>query len=110
MSAVETISSLSSVPTDSDELGGTKETSEPYRYQHLLPHFSQESQYPPLTSFEHVDPAFRALSHPNPRAFLEHATKVIDLTPKLGTEIQGVSLVGLDSAGRDQLALEVIFR
>lgn len=77
-----------------------------YRYAHLLPHFSAD-HYPPLTPFEHVDPALRALSYDNPRAFLDNATSVRELTPYLGTEITGVNLAELDSAGRDQLALEV---
>ncbi|KAF8649898.1 hypothetical protein AX16_005657 [Volvariella volvacea WC 439] len=82
---------------------------EPYRYAHLLPHFS-EDRYPPLTPFNHVDPGFRALSHPNPHAFLDNATSVIELTPWLGTEVRGVSLTNLDSDSRDQLALEVARR
>ena len=77
-----------------------------YRYAHLLPHFSAD-RYPPLTPFEHVDPALRALSHDNPRAFLDNATSVRELTPYLGSEVTGVNLAELDSAGRDQLALEV---
>jgi sulfonate dioxygenase len=80
-----------------------------YRYAHLLPHFSAD-RYPPLTPFEHVDPALRALSHDNPRAFLDNATSVRELTPYIGTEITGVNLAKLDSAGRDQLALEVAKR
>ena len=77
-----------------------------YRYAHLLPHFSAD-RYPPLTPFEHVDPALRALSHDDPRAFLDNATSVRELTPYLGTKVTGVNLAKLDSAGRDQLALEV---
>ena len=81
--------------------------SDPYRYKDLLPYFAQDS-YPPLTSFVHIDPGFRALSHPDPRAFLSNAAKVTDLTPNLGTEVQGVQLTELDATGRDQLALQVI--
>jgi sulfonate dioxygenase len=77
-----------------------------YRYAHLLPHFSTD-HYPPLAPFEHVDPASRALSHNNPRAFLNNATSVRELTPHLGTEVSGVNLAELDGTGRDQLALEV---
>lgn len=83
-----------------------KEEEEPYRYAHLLPHFSVD-RYPPLTPFEHVDPGHRALSHPNPRSFLDGANSVDELTPHLGTEVIGVNLAELDSAGRDQVALEV---
>lgn len=79
---------------------------EEYRYAHLLPHFSVD-RYPPLTPFEHVDPGHRALSHPNPLAFLEGASVVDEITPHLGTEVVGVNLAELDSTGRDQLALEV---
>jgi sulfonate dioxygenase len=79
---------------------------EEYRYAHLLPSFSAD-RYPPLTPFEHVDPGHRALSHPNPRAFLEGATSVSELTPRLGTEVIGINLAELDNTGRDQLALEV---
>ena len=77
-----------------------------YRYAHLLPHFSAD-RYPPLTPFEHVDPASRALSHDNPRAFLDNATIVHELTPYLGTEVTGVNLAENDRTERDQLALEV---
>jgi sulfonate dioxygenase len=84
-----------------------KPESNRYRYEHLLPYFAADN-YPPLTPFEHIDPGSRALSHPNPRAFLDNATKVTDLTPTLGTEVQGLNLTELDSSGKDQLALEVI--
>lgn len=92
--------------TKEDQRSVEPASQEPYRYAHLLPHFSQE-HYPPLTPFDHIDPGARALSHPNPRAFLDNATSVVELTPSLGTEVQGVSLTDLDSNGRDELALEV---
>ncbi|KAG6866880.1 hypothetical protein C0991_008817 [Blastosporella zonata] len=83
-----------------------KKEEEPYRYAHLLPHFSHD-HYLPLTPFEHVDPGHRALSHPNPRSFLDNAT-VVELTPNLGNEVHGVNLAELANEGRDQLALEVM--
>jgi sulfonate dioxygenase len=78
-----------------------------YKYAEYMPTFVND-QYPPLTPFEHVDPAARALSHTNPRAFLDNATKVVEITPFLGSEVLGLDLTSLDSDGRDQLALEVI--
>jgi len=88
----------------------SEEKNEPeYRYAHLLPDFSAD-RYPPLTSFDHVDPGHRALSHPNPQEFLEKATSIDEITPHLGTEIVGINLAELDSRGRDQLALEVAKR
>ncbi|KAF9535327.1 TauD-domain-containing protein [Crepidotus variabilis] len=80
-----------------------------YRYAHLLPDFTRE-HFPPLTPFDHVDPGSRALTHSNPRAFLEGASSVVEITPHLGTEVYGVNLAQLDSTGRDQVALEVARR
>ncbi|KAG5651559.1 hypothetical protein H0H81_008237 [Sphagnurus paluster] len=101
----ETISAAS-VPfhVDPDESKEPQEGHEPYRYAHLLPHFSPD-HHPPLTPFEHVDPGHRALSHPRPRSFLNNAT-VVELTPNLGNEVHGVNLAELNDDARDQLALE----
>ncbi|KAH9912253.1 uncharacterized protein BXZ73DRAFT_93224 [Epithele typhae] len=110
MATVETITeslpTLTLRSTDADKPAAVKEE---YRYAHLLPVFPKEEHYPPLTPFEHVDPAARALSHSNPRAFLDGAS-LVDLTPRLGTEVRGINLVDLDNDGRDQLALEVARR
>lgn len=77
-----------------------------YKYTHLVPAFPKDEHYPPLTPFEHVDPGHRALSHPNPRSFLDGA-KVIQLTPPIGEEVRGVNLATLTDDEKDQLALEV---
>ncbi|KAL5534660.1 hypothetical protein ACEPAG_1124 [Sanghuangporus baumii] len=82
---------------------------ETYKYAQLLPVFPKEL-FPPLEPFEHVDPGHRALTHPNPRSFLDNATSVIELTPNLGTEVYGVNLAKLTSDERDQVALEVARR
>ena len=107
MSAVETITqALPSLTLRGNQSEGDKKEGE-YKYAHLLPVFPKDEHYPPLTPFEHVDPGLRALSHPNPRSFLDNATSVIEITPRLGTEVRGVNLATLDNDGRDQLALEV---
>ncbi|KAF8604954.1 TauD-domain-containing protein [Ceratobasidium sp. AG-I] len=83
-----------------------------YPFAHLLPTFDKAEHYPPLTPFEHTDPAARANALPEAeqRTFLRNATRVKNLTPKLGTEVQGVDLTSLNAADRDQLALEVARR
>ncbi|KAF8898455.1 TauD-domain-containing protein [Infundibulicybe gibba] len=103
--------SLRSAPgSDNKTEENPEKTAEsPYRYAHLLPHFSRD-HYPPLTPYEHVDPGSRALAHSNPRAFLDNATSVVELTPNLGTEVRGINLAELDNSSRDQLALEVARR
>lgn len=91
---------------EKEQKSGLVRDEEPYRYAALLPVFNND-RYPPLEPFDHVDPGSRALNHPNPRSFLDGATKIDELTPSLGTEVHGVSLANLNSDERDQLALEV---
>lgn len=77
-----------------------------YPYAHLLPAPDPSLHYPPLTPFHHIDPAHRALHHPDPRSFLDTAA-VIQLTPAFGSQVTGLNLADLDNNARDQLALEV---
>jgi sulfonate dioxygenase len=86
-----------------------KDQDQEYRYSHLLPVFNS-ARYPPLTPFRHEDPARRALSHPDPLTFLQTATRLDELSPALGTEIEGVNLAKLTSDEKDQLALFVAKR
>ncbi|KAG8744413.1 hypothetical protein FRC10_010191 [Ceratobasidium sp. 414] len=83
-----------------------------YPFAHLLPVFDKSEHFPPLTPFKHVDPAARANALPEAeqRAFLRNATRVRDLTPKIGREVTGIDLTAIGGAGRDQLALEVARR
>ena len=85
------------------------EKGQEYRYAHLFPTFSSD-RYPPLVPYDHVDPGQRALSLPNPHAFLDGATSISEITPRFGTEVVGINLAKLDSTGRDQVALEVGIR
>jgi len=80
-----------------------------YKYKHLLPIYVPTS-LPPLVPFEHIDPGSRALSHKNPRVFLANATRVTNLTPQIGTEVDGVQLSGLSDEAKDQLGLFVAQR
>ncbi|KAJ3889723.1 TauD-domain-containing protein [Lentinula edodes] len=96
-------------PTPKDRGQGPFES---YPYTDLLP-----KVYPnpgeigePLEDFVHVDPGMRALSHPNPRKFLQGATRIENFCPTIGTEIEGVNLVKLTPEERDELALEVARR
>ncbi|PIL30953.1 hypothetical protein GSI_07122 [Ganoderma sinense ZZ0214-1] len=110
MSTVETITeSLPTLTLRQDQSQQPKKEDE-YKYAHMLPVFPKDEHYPPLTPFDHVDPGFRALEHPNPRSFLDNAASVSEITPRLGTEVRGVNLAELDNDGRDQLALEVARR
>ncbi|EIW86476.1 TauD-domain-containing protein [Coniophora puteana RWD-64-598 SS2] len=110
MSTTETINQASEAVSSLTLKTGEQKDQEEYRYAHLLPHFDPSEKFPALTPFEHVDPGSRALKHADPLAFLKNAARVVQLTPRLGTEVRGVSLLSLDGDGRDQLALEVARR
>lgn len=62
-----------------------------------------DTQYPPLEPFEHQDPGH--LGDPKKASLFENATKVIDITPSLGTEIQGLQLSQLTDQQKNDLAL-----
>lgn len=53
--------------------------------------------------FEHVDAGHRA--DPKVPNLLGNATRIVDLSPQVGTEIEGVQLSQLSEAGLDELAL-----
>ncbi|KAK4130095.1 TauD-domain-containing protein, partial [Trichocladium antarcticum] len=59
-------------------------------------------KYPALEPFEHHDPGKRAdPSYPN---LLPAGVAVTDLTATIGTEVRGIPLSSLSSAGKDELA------
>ncbi|PHH93100.1 hypothetical protein CDD83_952 [Cordyceps sp. RAO-2017] len=79
------------------------------KYPHYLPTWDPEQKYPPLEPFEHhehgkdADPSFPNLL-PAGSATISH------LTPTIGSEVRGIQLSSLSSAGKDELALLVAQR
>lgn len=72
-------------------------------YPGYMPFYDPLEKVKDVGTFEHVDPGHRADSGmPN---LLKHATKLMDLSPHVGTEIEGVQLSALSSEGLDELAL-----
>ncbi|KAI0174762.1 hypothetical protein BJ166DRAFT_621194 [Pestalotiopsis sp. NC0098] len=80
----------------------TEEQSEPL-YPAYLPHYDPLEKVEEVGRFEHDDPGHRA--DPLKPNLLKHATKVFDLSPHCGTEIQGVQISKLSTEGLDELAL-----
>ena len=70
-----------------------------YPYARFLPTYDHNVKYPALEPFDHVDPGHAALSDPEPRSFLDGA-KENHLTPKFGSEIEGIQLSKLDSRAK----------
>lgn len=72
------------------------------QYPHYLPTWNRNQLFPPLEPFDHyehgqdADPSF-----PN---LLPVGTKVVNLTPTIGSEVEGIQLSTLNNSGRDELA------
>ncbi|KAI0131847.1 TfdA family taurine catabolism dioxygenase TauD [Xylariales sp. AK1849] len=72
------------------------------KYQHYLPTWNRDQKYPPLEPFEHVEHGKDAdASYPE---LLPEGATITHLTPSTGSEVKGVQLSSLGSAGKDQLA------
>ncbi|SCU95712.1 LAFA_0G01794g1_1 [Lachancea sp. 'fantastica'] len=78
----------------------------------FLPEWDQSQKYGPLTYHDYVDPGLRA--DPGfPNLFPDFApgkATIKKITPKLGTEIEGIQLTQLSDAAKDELALLVAQR
>ncbi|ODQ66884.1 TauD-domain-containing protein [Nadsonia fulvescens var. elongata DSM 6958] len=82
-----------------------------------VPVWNRKDKYEPLTEFQHVDrghfadPSFKSLlsKKAGTQDYID-GVQVRNLTPKFGTEINGVQLSALDDAGKDELALYVAQR
>jgi sulfonate dioxygenase len=72
-------------------------------YPEYMPFYDPLEKVEDVGEFEHDDPGHRAdPSFPN---LLSKATKVENLSPHVGTEIEGVQLSQLSKEGLDELAL-----
>lgn len=72
-------------------------------YPDFMPFYDPLEKVKDIGSFEHFDPGHRA--DPSMPNLLGKATKIMDLSPHVGTEIEGVQISELNEAGLDELAL-----
>ncbi|KAL4990929.1 hypothetical protein BDW68DRAFT_174660 [Aspergillus falconensis] len=89
-----------------DREGGT--TTASVLPPHYLPTWDHSEKYPRLQPLTHSDPGLRA--DPSFPDLLQPGTKIQKLAPTIGSEVTGVQLSSLSSAGKDQLALLVAQR
>ncbi|KAI5962190.1 uncharacterized protein KGF55_003266 [Candida pseudojiufengensis] len=75
------------------------------KYPDFLPTWDPRQKYPPLKFEKHIDPATRA--DPNfPNLLPKDGSQTVKrITPKFGTEIDGIQISQLNDAGKDELAL-----
>ncbi|KUJ16243.1 putative alpha-ketoglutarate-dependent sulfonate dioxygenase [Mollisia scopiformis] len=73
----------------------------PAKYPHYLPTWPNV-KWAPLEPFHHCDPGLD--TDPSYPELLATGVKSLDLTPSIGTEIQGIQLSKLTPAGKDQLS------
>ncbi|TPX18651.1 uncharacterized protein E0L32_002508 [Thyridium curvatum] len=85
---------------EKEEQGG--DGVKPASYPNYLPTWDPKQKYPPLEHFEHYEHGKEAdPSFPN---LLPSGTRITDLTPTTGTEVDGIQLSSLSDAGKDELA------
>ncbi|KAJ4301511.1 hypothetical protein N0V90_003604 [Kalmusia sp. IMI 367209] len=72
-------------------------------YPDYMPFYDPLEKVEDIGEFEHFDAGHRA--DPKLPNLLANATKVVDLSPHVGTEIEGVQISQLSKAGLDELAL-----
>ncbi|CAK4033749.1 Taurine catabolism dioxygenase [Lecanosticta acicola] len=72
-------------------------------YPDFMPFYDPLEKVEDIGEFEHNDPGSRA--DPTLPNLLGSATKIYDLSPHVGTGIEGVQISQLSSAGLDELAL-----
>lgn len=83
------------------------EVEAPYKYDYLLPVYP-DLKWAPLEEVPYTDAGLDA--DPNYTNLFKDASKVIELTPRFGTEIHGVSLKTLTTEQKKELARLISFR
>ncbi|KIJ55736.1 hypothetical protein M422DRAFT_58010 [Sphaerobolus stellatus SS14] len=71
-------------------------------YPEYLPYYANTDKWPQLELFDHIDPASRA---DRSKSNLLKNAKTQDLTPYIGTVVEGVQISQLSNEGLDELAL-----
>ncbi|KAJ5103599.1 hypothetical protein N7532_004128 [Penicillium argentinense] len=89
-----------------EEEGGLEKTTA--SYPNYLPTWDHGEKYSVLEPFNHVEHGKDA--DPSLKDLLEEGSSIQRLTPTIGSEVTGVQLSKLTSAGKDQLALLVAQR
>lgn len=72
-------------------------------YPEYLPFYDPLEKVEDLGNFDHFDPGHRA--DPKFPNLLQSTTKVVELSPSVGSEIEGIQISKLSSEGLDELAL-----
>lgn len=72
-------------------------------YPDFMPFYDPLEKVKDIGRFEHFDPGQRA--DPKMPNLLGKATSIVDLSPHVGTEIEGVQISALSPEGLDELAL-----
>lgn len=79
-------------------------------YPEFLPTWDQTQTFKPLSFHEHIDPGSRANPDLSSLFPEDSGVKLKEVTPKFGTEVNGVQLSQLSDDGKDELALFVAQR
>ncbi|KIX02484.1 uncharacterized protein Z518_08425 [Rhinocladiella mackenziei CBS 650.93] len=94
-------------PTEIPQKTARDYNTEDYKWKQYLPYNTLTAE-PPLSTFDHVDPAFRA--DPEKKSLFEAINRKKDITPVLGTEVWDTQLSSLTDKQKDELALYVAER
>jgi hypothetical protein len=80
-----------------------------YKYQDYLPIYDNVTKFPPTEPIEFTDRGLNA-DKEKPNLLKAEGVSVTRLTPRIGTEIQGIQLSQLSDVQKDELALLIAER